>query len=326
MQQLKKKLKENTYTKKPYQLLKTVKQSIYKNNCFRFKGHFENRSREMEKLCIILAGYKDFLYDDVFLRILKFAPTDMDVCVVSSGLFSDTLSRMCSDNKWSYLSIKENNVCLAQNVAINLHPNAQYIYKLDEDIFITKGYFDNLLDSYSRAKKGDYNPGVMAPMLLINGFSTLLILEKAGIRDEFEKRFGNIKHAAGIGTMIENNTSVARFMWGEENIVPSIDELNKIAQKQEKKEIACPIRFSIGAILFERDLWENMRYFDVQRNDPYMMGKDEVKICQYCMINSKPIMVSENIVVGHFSFGSQTEGMKECYYNHPEWFSIKNNV
>lgn len=322
MRQIKEFLKTNTITKRPYQLLKSAKNSYRRNNCLWYKGHFENRSRERERLCIILAGYKEFLYDDVFSRIKKYSPIDMDVCVVSSGLFSDTLARICNENHWSYLSIKENNVSLAQNVAINLHPKARYIYKLDEDVFITEGYFENLLDSYNRAKKSDYNPGVMAPMLLVNGFSSLLILEKAGIRTEFEKRFGRIKHAAGPDSIIEKDSSAARFLWGEEKVVPPIDELNRIVQNQEKKEIACPIRFSIGAILFERELWENMGYFDVKRNDPHMMGKDEKKICNYCMINSIPIMVSENIVVGHFSFGKQTEGMKEYYLNHPEIFKI----
>lgn len=323
MRQIKEYIKTCKITKKPYQLLKSAKKTYSRNNRLKYKGHFENRSREKERLCIILAGYKEFLYDDVFSRTIKYSPSDMDVCVVSSGLFSDTLAQICRENNWSYLSIKENNVSLAQNAAINLHPKARYIYKLDEDIFITEGYFDNLLDSYNRAKERDYNPGVMAPMLLVNGFSSLLILEKTGIRAEFEKSFGNIKHAAGPDTMIEKDPYVARFLWGEGHVVPSIDEINRIVHNQEKKETACPIRFSIGAILFERNLWENMGYFDVKRNDPHMMGKDEEKICKYCMINSIPVMVSENIVVGHFSFGKQTEGMKEYYLNHPEMFKVE---
>lgn len=322
MFQIKEVLKTNSITRKPYQLLKKGKNSYIKNKCLGYKGHFDNRSLGREKMCIILAGYKSFLYDDVFSRIIKFAPSDIDICVVSSGVFSDTLSKICDENNWSYLSITENNVGLAQNVAINLHPNARYIYKLDEDIFITESYFENLFEAFNRAKISDYNPGVMAPMLLVNGFSTLLLIEKAGIRTEFEKRFGSIKHAAGPNTIIEKDSSVARFLWGEGDATPSIDELNGMVQKQEKKEIACPIRFSIGAILFERDLWEEMKYFDVKRNDPHMMGKDEIKICEYCMINSMPIMVSENIVVGHFSFGKQTEGMKDYYKNHPEKFQI----
>ena len=66
-----------------------------------------------------------------------------------------------------------------------------------------------------------------------------------------------------------------------------------------------------------------MGYFDVDRKAKYMMGKDEIKMCEYCMLNSRPIMVSDNIVVGHFSFGTQTQGMIEYYNEHPERFALK---
>ena len=90
-------------------------------------------------------------------------------------------------------------------------------------------------------------------------------------------------------------------------------------------ERPCAIRFSIGAILFKRELWKDMGFFDVDRsaNALFMMGRDEMKLCEYCVMNSKPIMVSENIVVGHFSFGAQTEGMKEFYNEHPERFMLQ---
>jgi hypothetical protein len=50
------------------------------------------------------------------------------------------------------------------------------------------------------------------------------------------------------------------------------------------------------------------------------MGADEVNLCTFCMLQSRPIMVSENVVVGHFSFGRQTEEMKKYYLEHPEKF------
>ncbi len=316
-------LQNNPITKIPYRYLKGIKDTRIENNLLHFSGHFDNRSKGNEKLCIILAGYKIFLFDAVFSRIKEFLTEDIDVCVVSSGLYSNKLDELCKVNNWSYLSIKENNVSLVQNAAINLHLEAKFIYKLDEDIFITEDYFQRLYEAYFRAKEGDYNPGVMAPLLLINGFTSLIILDKIGARQSFNERFGKIKHAAGSNSIIENNLNVAKFLWGNGNVIPSIDELNEQFYEEPKKETPCSIRFSIGAILFERSVWERIHYFDVDRKDKYMMGKDEVKLCEYCMINSLPIMVSENIVVGHFSFGPQTEGMKEFYKKHPERFALK---
>lgn len=318
-------LKKNPITKVPYKYLKNIKDARVEDNFFRFSGHFDNRSGGRQKMCMILAGYKTFLFDAVFSRIEAYLPDDIDVCVVSSGLFSEELSSMCEKNNWSYLSTEENNVSLVQNIAIHLHPKAQYIFKIDEDIFITEDYFNRLFEAYLRAKAGDYKPGVMAPLLLINGFTSLLIIDKLGLRKAYNDRFGAIKYETGAGdkTVIESDVNVAKYLWGEDGTVPSIDEMNRLFYSQEKKEIPCPIRFSIGAILYERCVWEQMHYFDVNRKDKYMMGKDEIKICEYCMTNSRPIMVSENIIVGHFSFGMQTEGMKEFFISHPEKFFME---
>ena len=328
MKTIKKILKNNPITRIPYEYMKSIKDARVNADLFRYKGHFDNRSRGHQKMCIILAGYKSFLYAPVFSRIKSYLPKDIDVCVVSSGVFSKKLSFLCKKNNWSYLSTKENNVGLVQNVAINLHPNAKYIYKLDEDIFVTEGYFERLFEAYLRAKEGDYKPGVMAPLLLINGFTSLMILDKLGIRQAFIDRFGPIKHEAGGLKLpaVESDSKVARFFWGEGGVVPPIDEINSLFYSQEFKETPCPIRFSIGAILFERDIWEQMHYFDVNRKDENMLGKDEAKLCEFCMINSFPIMVSENIAVGHFSFGSQTDGMKEYYLQHPDRFAFKGKL
>ena len=321
---IKKILRESFATKRIYSFLKEKKDKKITENKFKYHGNFIDRSKDHDKLCIILAGYKEYLYDDVFGRIRAIIENDIDVCVISSGLYSEKLASICEVNRWSYLSTKENDVGLVQNVAICKHPNAKVIFKLDEDIFITDGYFSKMIAAYHHAQRGDYNPGIVAPLLLVNGYASLRILEKEKKRDEFERRFGNIRYAAGSDQTIESNSKAARFMWGEENIISSLDELNRKYALEEQIEYPCPIRFSIGAILFMRELWEEMGYFDVDRNAKNMMGKDERKMCAYCCLNSFPIMVSENIVVGHFSFGAQTEGMKQYYNDHPERFKLMN--
>lgn len=47
------------------------------------KYDFLNNSKQQENLCIILAGYKEFLWNDVFERIGRFMPDNFDVCIVS---------------------------------------------------------------------------------------------------------------------------------------------------------------------------------------------------------------------------------------------------
>lgn len=285
----------------------------------RFK--FENRMKNREKLLIILAGYKEFNYNIFFYRIKKFLPKDIEVCILSSGKYSDKLSKIAENNDWSYLSTKRNCVSLIQNTAINLFKNAKYIYKIDEDILVTNGFFETMFKTLQECKKnGDYNPGFVAPTIPINGFGHMLILKRFNLIDYYTKTFEKPKYAAGHDRQIECNPKVAKFMWGDGGYLPNIDKINETLSADEFSYTACPIRFSIGAILFERDLWKKMLMFDVEKGK--CMGLDEKCICNYCMNNSKAIIVSKNTAVGHLSFGPQNEEMKEYYLNNNDLFKI----
>ena len=110
---------------------RAIKKEKDKKRRVKGKYTFINRKKDSEKLCIILAGYKQFLWEDVFGRIEKYVPKDIDVCIVSSGLYSEELAKIAEKNDWSYLSVKQNKVSLAQNIAINLFEKATMIYKLD---------------------------------------------------------------------------------------------------------------------------------------------------------------------------------------------------
>ena len=97
--------------------------------------------------------------------------------------------------------------------------------------------------------------------------------------------------------------------------------MNDIVSEMPKREIACAIRFSIGAILFERKLWTEMGFFDIYNYEEYW-AKDEIQFIIFCILHSKPIMVSENIVVGHLSYHPQKKVMKDYYMSHKEIFSL----
>ena len=118
--------------------IKKIYLNIKNIYAFTRRYKFENRSKNKDTICMILAGYKEFTWDIVFKRIKEFSNDDIDICIVSSGLYSERLSKIAKINGWSYLSTKRNCVTLAQNMVLKLFPNANYIFKLDEDIFITK--------------------------------------------------------------------------------------------------------------------------------------------------------------------------------------------
>ncbi len=308
------------------ELYRKIKKSYYRRKNFTTKYSFINRSAGSDKICIVLAGYKNYLIPSVMGRIKRFAPKDVDICIITSGKWSEEINELCERNQWSYLSTKRNNVALAQNMAIDLHKKADYIYKLDEDIFITEGYFERMLEAYKACEEStDYNVGVLAPILPINGYGHVQVLREYGCEEVYKSLFGSLKIAAGPDRKIESSPELARFMWGEalalegkEYRLPSIDEMNIRFMNKEQEIVACPIRFSIGAILFERKLWDAMGFFRVEKGPG--MGADEAQICEYCMLESKPVMVSHNILVGHLAFGTQNKAMKEYYESHTSLF------
>ena len=295
-----------------------IKRKEWINRC---QYKFINRSDNRAKMCYILAGYKPFLFDVVFGRISQFVDDDIDVCVVSSGMYSQELFDICKNNNWSYLSIQKNNVSLAQNTVIRLHPFAKYLYKLDEDIFVTNGYFKKMFLNYECiVKDSDYIPGFISPLIPINGYCYLRVLDKLHLREYYSKTFERPHHAAGREYMIENNLKVAKFFWDGEK-VPSIDEMNYKFERDKGGYSAAPVRVSIGAIFFTKDLWEDMGWLTVHRgtND---MGTDEEELCTYCMSKSKAVLVMENTLVGHLSFGTQNRGMEEYFKANKDKFYI----
>ncbi|MEE1158251.1 MAG: hypothetical protein UHS51_02410, partial [Atopobiaceae bacterium] len=73
--------------------------------------------------------------------------------------------------------------------------------------------------------------------------------------------------------------------------------------------------------LMERTVWEEMGYFEVFHGF-VGLGSDERQLCAWCTINSRPVMVSQNTVAGHFGFGPQTQGMRDYLLAHPEAFEV----
>lgn len=283
---------------------------------------FHDASAGRERLCIVLAGYKSELYEPVFNRIKTFADNSIDICIITSGMYVDQISDICERNGWSYLSTEENNVSAVQNLAIELHPNAQEIYKLDEDIFITRNFFSGLRDAFSWAEReADFRPGIAVPLIPVNGYGSVRVLEKLNLRREYADALGNSELPRMSDQEIFNDPRASRFMWGEGGSVPQIDELDRMFSEDKFSYSLCPVKFSIGAIYFKRDFWKRMCGFRVQRYGA-SIGQDEDQICSSAMLFERPILVVENIVVGHLAFGPQTSSMMDYYRANKELFEI----
>lgn len=270
---------------------------------------FVNRSKGKKKLCIILAGYKEFLWDEVFFRVKKYASDDIDICVLSSGLYSQKLNDICKKNEWSYLSTKRNHVGLVQNIAINLFKNAELIYKLDEDIFINKGFFEKLNETLIDAKKNlNIHVGMVTPLIPVNGYTYIKVLEELNLLNEYENKFGKTYYDTTRDNKVISNIDAVKYIWDKTSDLKKINE--NLLEKPLEYDV-CPIRFSIGAILFERKLFEDMGYFKVSKT--LGLGEDEEDICCYCLNESKAVVASKNTIVGHLSFAPTNKDVEKLY-------------
>ena len=290
----------------------------------RGRFHFIDRRKKSDAVVIVLAGYKEILWPTVFDRIHKYTPPNADVCIITSGLINQTLKDLCKTNGWSYLSTHRNQIALAQNIAINLHPDAKWICKLDEDMFVTDGYLEKLQKVHLLAEKEtNFEIGFTAPLIPLNGYGHVRILELLNLTEEWEKKFGKAVCTDGLThhTAILAAPDAAEFMWGSEcRELQDIDALNsRLSNAQDRPSYTiCPFRFSIGAILFTRRKWQAWRMFPIISGNG--MGTDEEFLCKWCSTHSHAIVVAENTVIGHLGFGPQTKRMLEHYRAHPEQF------
>lgn len=287
---------------------------------------FIDRSMGSERLCIVLAGYKNALWKDVFSRLKAYLPEDFDVCILTSGLDNQELKDMCERNGWSYLSTRINQLSYIQNLSIELHPHAQWILKMDEDVFVTEGFFDSLFLTYNEVLDNSfYVPAFASPMLNVNCYSFLTLLRKTGLIDDFCRQgFGEIKLTDGLAHHVHilEDPAIARYLWGEtQPVLADIDALQRRFLAEKSGYEICPYRFSIGCILFTRETWEDMEKFPIRHK--IGLGDDETHIGFHAFFTGRVIVVDTNCIVGHLGYGPQTKEMLQFYEDHREIFALK---
>jgi hypothetical protein len=292
-----------------------------------FPHYYQNRQMKKDKVIFVLCGYKRYLWKYTLERLKRYLPNDVEVCLCSSGILDKTLMKIADKNNWSYLSTEINSVTLIQNIAYSVYSDYHWIYKMDEDIFLTYQSLDKLFSAYARAENTlPYHIGIVAPLIPLNEYGYRFILEKYNCLDDFERRFGKA-YFGGDGKIIQT-VEIAPYLWGANGNLPKIDKMmadievgldsDKDAGANTGEFSVCSTRYNIGLIFFNRQFWENMIGLTV--NGSKDIGADEIEICAYCMTYSKPIIVAHQIVVGHFAFGLQEERMRNLLQNSPRLF------
>lgn len=289
-----------------------LKQQLRKFRNFNGTHDFTSRQRSRKNLLLVVAGHKPALWPLVFPRIETFTPADWDVCLCLPGVKSDELAALAAKQGWSVLHTMANRLALAQNLAISRHPEARCIVKMDEDIFLAKGTLAGLvasLDQYGGSLT--HFPGIVCPLLNVNGFCARLVLKRLGCLEEFEARFGPCIPSC-LETPAWQNPEAARFLW---EILMPFDAFAARFAATPPEFSACPHRFSIGCFAILRDFWESMQGFTVGPSGD--LGVEEIDLAAHCAAVSRPILVAHHLLAGHAGFGHQMPVMEPWLIQHP---------
>lgn len=283
------------------------------------KYQVEGTIKGKRKMLYVLAGYKPYLWNDVFSRIKKFQPNDLEVCIASSGKYSSELSSICKQNNWVYISTTLNHVCVASNIVLREFSKAEYIYKLDEDIYLPEGYFEKLFDAYQEIEKNEPTEiGYICPVLPLGFYGMHDFLIEKNSLDDFEAKFG--KHRVGgvfVNPYLRAGNGVDEYIW---NLIGNFDDCARDYSRKPFSYHACYSRSGIAAILFKRDFWN--RLGGLKRGRGIGVGNygDEGQITSFCALNFQVCYCVENILVGHFAFGGSEENVLKYKEQRPDIF------
>lgn len=280
-----------------------------------FQGRFalEKRGADRSRLLVIGAGYKPSLAPIMLNRVENVLPAGWDVCVCCAGRDDMKLKDLCAQRRWSYLTTKKNQISLAQNQAIARHPAARIIVKMDEDILLARNTLEGLVSGLELCEKeGPFHPGVLAPLLNVNGYTARILLERLGKLTEFEGRFGPCRQAC-LETPVWREPEAAKFLW---EVVQPFDQTVQMLAEDPPTFSACPHRFSIGCFAIRREFWDAMQGFTVAPEGA--LGIDEIDLCAYGHAVSKPLVVAHHLLVGHVGFGHQMPLMEKWIVKNAE--------
>ena len=287
-------------------------------NYMNFRGKYDfvvNNKKDHENLLIIVAWYQDYLYDKVFNRVNKYLEKNIDVVIITPWKKDNKLIEYCNKFWRSYLYTKDNKLSLTQNIAIKLHNNAKYIYKMDEDIFITEWFFSNLKKKYELAiKNSEFIPWAITPVININAFWYPYFLKAIGKKEEWTKKFWPIKQEINY---VKKNEQTEYLR----SCTLPIDETQEKYFKHidiSKEYITNSVKYSIWCFMFPRKVWEDFWWFDVAFE--WALWKEETQFLSYTINNSCPIILCENSLCWHFSFWPQKKRMKEFFDKNRDLF------
>lgn len=279
--------------------------------------HFTDRSKGKKYMCYMLAGYEPVLWKDTIGRLEAFQDERVDYCLVSSGKEDGALRQIAKQNNWSYLFTEQNQVCHIQNLVVELHPSAEYIFKMDEDIFIGRDFFQEMILGFHQIEReGEYHIGFVVPVVPLNCCGYASYIKLNGKKEEYERCFG--RAYKNRFSAVFNVVETAEFLWDTMDTFDGMAE--RFLENCGYDILDC--YYNIGCIMFSRERWMMMGKWPEFPNESGM-GRDEAYICQDNRNKDLAIYELKNVLAGHLAFGHQKKRMMGYYKEHAEKFSIQ---
>lgn len=202
----------------------------------------------------------------------------------------------------------------------NLHPAAEYIFKMDEDMFIGAGFFERMITEYQRIEaEGEYRIGFAVPVIPLNCCGYVSYLKLTGQKKVYEQRFGRA-YRSGFSAVF-NVIETAEFLW---DTMSTFDAMAQRFLQNDGYQILNSY-FNIGCIMFSRNRWLMMGKWPEKPGESGM-GTDEGYIYQNNVENDLSIYEIQSALAGHLAFGHQKKRMLKYYQEHPEKFQINNTL
>lgn len=272
---------------------------------------FLDNSSNAKNLLLIIAGFQEYYWDTLFSRVKNCQECfqeSIDICVCIPGENSELIKEYCIKYGWSCLKIYSDRLSQVQNIAIKLHPGAQWIFKIDEDIILPKYYFSAMKDAYINSEtKIMTNIGFLGPLINLNACGLPILLDSLECNEDYVKKFGKLR--IGIEETIHSSAELAEWIW--EKSLPFDLKADEVRNKNLSEFSIASYRFSIGAILFKREFWESINGFVVGADG--VTGIEEEQVCAYCMNHMRNIVIAHDVFVGHLGFYKQKQSIRNFF-------------
>jgi hypothetical protein len=215
------------------------------------------------------------LLEKVLARVIKFTDWEKFDLWILDNLSTASNKKVISMYKdlcpfINIYSSSYNQLAVIQNEVIK-KLKADFYIKIDDDILVTENWTNAFVNVFERNHQTMSFGGVIMP---INGFGWIPFMDIMGFTDEFKKEFPDtLLIQECIDVPVYSDKLINKFLWDKCLNLDATAKTFVDNQHGKFQDLLCPHRYSIGAIVFSHQRWEEMGGWRVQDNYSKVLKK-----------------------------------------------------